>query len=88
VTFVWIGPQRQVSVRGGRLFQDRNAMSHPMRHVSGTELWHLSVVAPRGVTTVYQYLIDDPFLDTDPTDLALLGARRQRPGQHHLATVG
>ena len=73
VTFVWIGPQRQVSVRGAQLFEDRNAMSHPMRQVAGTEVWHLSVVAPRGITTVYQYLVDDPFLDADPADLALLG---------------
>jgi hypothetical protein len=73
VTFVWIGPQRQVSVRGAQLFEDRNAMSHPMHPVAGTEVWHLSVVAPRGVTTVYQYLLDDPFLDADPGDFALLG---------------
>ncbi|GAB3975031.1 hypothetical protein GCM10029978_058110 [Actinoallomurus acanthiterrae] len=73
VTFVWIGPQRQVSVRGAQLFEDRNAMSHPMRHVDGTDVWYLSVLAPRGVTTVYQYLVDDPFLDADKTDLALLG---------------
>jgi enterochelin esterase-like enzyme len=73
VTFVWIGPQRQVSVRGAQLFEDRNAMSHPMRQVADTPVWHLSVVAPRGVTTVYQYLVDDPFLDADREDLALLG---------------
>jgi enterochelin esterase family protein len=73
VTFVWIGPQRQVSVRGAQLFADRNAMSHPMRQVEDTDVWCLSVVAPPGVTTVYQYLIDDPFLDADKTDLALLG---------------
>ncbi len=73
VTFVWIGPQRQVSLRGAQLFEDRNAMSHPMEHVEGTEVWHLDVVAPRGVATVYQYLVDDPFLDVDRSDLALLG---------------
>lgn len=72
VTFVWIGPQRQVSVRGAQLFEDRNAMSHPMRHVEGTSVWHLSVVAPRGITIVYQYLIDDPFVGADVGDLALL----------------
>ena len=70
VTFVWIGPQRQVSVRGAQLFEDRNAISHPMNHVEGTEVWHLDVVAPRGVATVYQYLVDDPFQDADMTDLA------------------
>lgn len=73
VTFVWIGPQRQVSVRGAQLFEDRNAMSHPMHHVPGTEVWHLSVRAPRGVTTVYQYLVEDPFIDADKNDLPLLG---------------
>ncbi len=73
VTFVWIGPQRQVSVRGAQLFEDRNAMSHPMSRVEGTDVWHLGVVAPRGVATVYQYLVDDPFLDADRGDLGLLG---------------
>ena len=73
VTFVWIGPQRQVSVRGAQLFEDRNAMSHPMHQVPGTEVWHLSVRAPRGLTTVYQYLVEDPFIDADKNDLALLG---------------
>ncbi|MGH3374475.1 MAG: alpha/beta hydrolase-fold protein, partial [Actinoallomurus sp.] len=73
VTFVWIGPQRQVSVRGAQLFEDRNAMSHPMHQVPGTEVWHLSVRAPRGLTTVYQYLVEDPFIDADMNDLALLG---------------
>ncbi|WP_185792755.1 hypothetical protein [Actinoallomurus bryophytorum] len=58
---------------GAQLFEDRNAISHPMRQVADTQVWHLSVVAPRGVTTVYQYLVDDPFLDADHEDLALLG---------------
>ncbi len=73
VTFVWIGPERQVSVRGAQLFEDRNAVSHPMTNVEGTPVWHLSVVAPRGITTVYQYLVDDPFVGADLTDLALVG---------------
>lgn len=73
VTFVWIGPERQVSVRGAQLFEDRNAISHPMTNVEGTPVWHLSVVAPRGVTAVYQYLIDDPFAGADLTDLAVVG---------------
>ncbi|MDN3354518.1 alpha/beta hydrolase-fold protein [Actinomadura sp. DC4] len=73
VTFVWIGPQRQVSVRGAEVFADPTAMSLPMVRVPGTDVWHLDVRAPRGITTVYQYVVDDPFLDADMDDLALMG---------------
>ncbi|MGA8115160.1 MAG: alpha/beta hydrolase-fold protein [Actinocatenispora sp.] len=72
VSFVWVGPQRQVSLRGAQLFEDRNALSHPMTRIDGTEVWYRSVLADPGVTTVYQYLVDDPFLDVDHDDMALL----------------
>jgi enterochelin esterase-like enzyme len=82
VTFVWIGPERQVSVRGAQLFEDHMAMSHPMTRVKGTDVWYLSTVAPANATTVYQYLVDDPFIDADRRDLAeltsLLLESRQR----------
>lgn len=72
VTFVWIGADRRVSVRGAQLFADRPAMSQPMERVAGTDVWHRSVVAPRCVTTVYQYLVDDPFTEADQNDLTRL----------------
>ncbi|MCS7482657.1 alpha/beta hydrolase-fold protein [Umezawaea endophytica] len=72
VTFVWIGPERQVSVRA-QVFDDPNALSHPMRRVPGTEVWHLDAVVPSDVVACYQYLVDDPFPDADRDDLAELG---------------
>ncbi len=72
VTFVWIGPERQVSVRA-QVFEDANALSHPMRQVPGTPVWHLDAVVASDVVTTYQFLVDDPFADADHTDLAELG---------------
>ncbi|MET1073985.1 MAG: alpha/beta hydrolase-fold protein [Umezawaea sp.] len=72
VTFVWIGPERQVSVRA-QVFEDANALSHPMRQVPGTEVWHLDAVVASDVVTTYQFLVDDPFTDADHSDLAELG---------------
>lgn len=72
VTFVWIGPERQVSVRA-QVFDDPNALSHPMRRVPGTDVWHLAAVVPSDVVTCYQFLVDDPFPDADRDDLAELG---------------
>jgi enterochelin esterase-like enzyme len=55
------------------------AMSEPMERVPGTDVWHRSVVAPRGVTTVYQYLVGDPFSGADPSQAArLLAESRDR----------
>jgi len=72
VTFVWIGPEERVSVRA-QVFDDRNALSHPMRQVPGTDVWHLDAVVASDVVTTYQYLVDDPFVDADHDDLAALG---------------
>ena len=72
VTFVWIGPERQVSVRA-QVFDDPNALSHSMRQVPGTDVWHLDAVVASDVVTCYQFLVDDPFPDADRDDLAELG---------------
>jgi enterochelin esterase-like enzyme len=72
VTFGWIGPERQVSVRA-QVFEDPNALSHPMRQVPGTDVWHLDAVVASDVVTCYQFLVDDPFADADHDDLAALG---------------
>jgi enterochelin esterase family protein len=73
VTFVWIGPEPQVSVRA-QVFADPNAMSHPLDQVPGTPVWYREAVVASDVVTCYQFLIDDPFVDADPADLATLGA--------------
>lgn len=72
VTFVWIGPEKQVSVRA-QVFDDPNALSHPMANVPGTGVWHRSAVVASDVIACYQYLVDDPFLTSDHEDLAEMG---------------
>ncbi|WP_307867657.1 alpha/beta hydrolase-fold protein [Umezawaea beigongshangensis] len=73
VTFVWIGPQTDVSVRA-QVFDDPLALSHPMRRVEGTDVWWRQALVAPAVVTTYQYLVDDPFRGVDPTDLAAVGA--------------
>jgi enterochelin esterase family protein len=81
VTFVWIGPQADVSVRA-QVFDDPIALSHPMRRVAGTDVWWRQALVAPAVVTTYQYLVDDPFRGVDPTDLtavgAVMGALRER----------
>lgn len=60
VTFVWIGAGQRVSVRGAQIFPDAMVPSHPMTRVEGTDVWHLSTLAPANALTVYQYLVDEP----------------------------
>jgi enterochelin esterase-like enzyme len=71
VTFVWPHEAEQVSVRA-QVFDDRNAMSHPMTRV-GSE-WRLSSVVPSDAVFAYQFIVDDPFLTADMSDLAGLAA--------------
>ncbi|GLZ31248.1 hypothetical protein Lesp02_34360 [Lentzea sp. NBRC 105346] len=69
VTFVWPRPDRQVSIRA-QVFDDPNALSHPMQRV-GDE-WRLDAVVRADAVFTYQFIVDDPFVDADTTDLNLL----------------
>lgn len=71
VTFVWPHEAEQVSVRA-QVFEDRNAMSHPMERVDGR--WQLSAVVPSDAVFAYQFIVDDPFLTADKSDLASLAS--------------
>ncbi|TWP44988.1 DUF3327 domain-containing protein [Lentzea tibetensis] len=66
VTFVWPRPDAQVSMRA-QVFDDPNALSHPMQRV-GDE-WQLSAIVRKDAVFTYQFIVDDPFLDADTTDL-------------------
>lgn len=66
VTFVWPHPDEQVSMRA-QVFDDPNALSHPMTRV-GDE-WQLSATVRNDAVFTYQFIVDDPFLDADTTDL-------------------
>lgn len=71
VTFVWPHEASQVSVRA-QVFDDRNAMSHPMVRVG--DQWQLSAVVPSNAVFAYQFIVDDPFLTADKSDLSGLAA--------------
>ena len=66
VTFVWPRPDDRVSIRA-QVFDDPNALSHPMERV-GDE-WQLSATVRADAVFAYQFIADDPFLDADTTDL-------------------
>lgn len=69
VTFIWIGDEGPVSVRTQLVPTEGVVISHPMSRVPGTDLWHLTVPAELGVVTLYQYVVDDPWLGADDGSL-------------------
>lgn len=77
VTFVWIGPAGRVSVRGAQIFADILVPSHPLTRIPGTDVWFVSTPAPAAVTTVYQYLIDEPAQGGDLVASPMEVLRRQ-----------
>jgi len=61
-TFVWFGDDGPVSVRC-ELYSGVVPMARcPLTRVPGTDAWYASVVGPRDVLTIYQFMINDPLV--------------------------
>jgi enterochelin esterase family protein len=61
-TFVWFGDEGPVSVRC-ELYSGVVPMARcPLTRVPGTDAWYASVVGPRDVLTIYQFMINDPLV--------------------------
>jgi enterochelin esterase family protein len=57
VTFVWIGSDLPVTLRS-QLFAGR--VSRKLTRVEGTDVWYTSGVIRSDMSTIYQYVVDDP----------------------------
>jgi enterochelin esterase family protein len=62
VTFVWIGADGPVSVETQLVASELAATSHPLTRVEGADVWVRSTVVRADVRSIYQFVLDDPFM--------------------------